>query len=81
MYHIIHIPIVHDRTKHSKGNGGRKGSSIGHRPKSLIGESSILYGDGCLKWGIKRCEDCHRPDCDFDFAREYELRKALEVKG
>lgn len=32
-YHIEYIPQTHDRTNHSKGNGGQVGSGVHHLPK------------------------------------------------
>ncbi|MDD4876416.1 MAG: hypothetical protein PHQ86_04710 [Dehalococcoidales bacterium] len=80
-YHIEYIPQTHDRTKHSKGNGGKTGCSAGHKLKSLDNEGSFLYGDGCLKHDIAHCADCTRPDCDWDYMVEYELRKKLNEKN
>ena len=73
-FHIKHTPQAHDRTKHSKGNGGKAGSGIGHhKNKSYAGERSLLYGTGC-----KRCPDCFTcklPDCEYDAGREYYVDK------
>jgi len=47
-YHIIHIPQVKDRTKHSAGNGGNIGSSAHHIPKLDPTTGLRLYhGNGC----------------------------------
>ena len=77
-YHIEYIPQAHDRTKHSAGNGGKTGCSAGHKLKSFDNPQSLLYGTGCLYHNCCDCNLCPMPDCDYDFSREYELRKRLK---
>ncbi len=79
MYHIIYLPEPHKESKKLKGNGGNAGCMAGHRLKSLIGNDNILYGNGCLYHNHPDCFTCPREaqglDCDFDYQREFELRK------
>jgi len=76
-YHIEHIPQTHDRSKHSKGNGGK---GIGHyKNKSYAGERALLYGSGCTRW--HDYFTCPLPDGKYDASREYYVdKKNAELK-
>jgi len=66
-YHIEYIPQTHDRSKHSKGNGSKKGRIEGHNcyPWNLFGKGSravyIPFNIGCEHW--HNCFTCPFPDC------------------
>lgn len=65
-YHIEYIPIVHDKTNHSKGNGGQVGSGVHHIPKLDPTTGLRLYhGNGCSKWD--NCFTCPFPpdECHY----------------
>lgn len=64
-YHIEYIPQTPDRTKHSKGNGGKVGSGVHHIPKlDPITGLRLCHGNGC-KIGGNNCFECKLPDCSW----------------
>lgn len=62
-YHIEDIPGPHDRTNHSKGNGGKRGRIDGHTfmPNDL--GVSFTSGLGCSRH--TNCFTCQIPDCKY----------------
>ena len=62
-YNVKHTPDVHDRSKHSKGNGSVKGRITGHT--FLPNDNGISYasGMGCARHN--NCFTCTLPDCRF----------------
>ena len=78
MFHIetIQVPVV--SKKKNKGNGGKCGRGVGRRARDYNDETSIFNSDGCLKHGIKHCENCTLDDCDWDYDTEWNMRMALK---
>jgi len=65
-YHIEYIPQAHDRSKHSRGNGDKKGRSAGHNGHNgKCNDLGIFYQDGMGCARHDNCFTCTLPDCKF----------------
>ncbi len=79
---IYFVPSFKNYPEKYKGNGGKMGCSVGyHKPKTFTNGGSLSYGKGCLRHGIDNCENCTRPDCDWDYNVEWKLIKKLNNGG
>ncbi len=72
-YNTKHEPQVHDRTKHSGGNGGFTGRIDGHAFRPNDNGISYSSGIGCPL--SDNCFDCPRSrmglDCNFDYSEQH----------
>jgi hypothetical protein len=62
-YHIEYIPQPHDRSKHSKGNGGKNGRIDGHNRNPNDVGMDYRDGMGCSRHD--NCFTCPFDDCQF----------------
>ena len=68
MFHIEHVPIVHDRSNHSAGNGGKRGKSAGHERKYNNKGVFFAMGMGCHRHN--NCFTCPFEDCHFQVSKK-----------
>ena len=78
-YHIEYIPQVHDRTKHLKGNGRKRGCIEGHPFKPNDRGMSYPDGIGCSRHD--NCFTCTLPVCEFEGAFNKEDQIFMSNRG
>lgn len=81
---IICVPEFKSYPPQRHGNGGHRGTTIGHKLKDLT-TCGVLDRDGCLYEAGKAgraergtCQQCTLPECNFTYVRELRLQKRLD---